>query len=209
MTKDNAAKDRSSKDKKRDAILDASNQQFRTYGYRKTSMDDIAKHIGISRASLYSYFADKDDIFREVAMQIHEQALAATEVCLRVTTKHQEFSTRIKNALMARHSPFQEAVTLSTHGGELFDEYSRLCGDIVADSNRRFQAMLVKALNAAVKKGEINLKASGVSAIAAAEILNLSAAGLKHGALDIATFEKRAKDLVNLFVTGPSKANEG
>ena len=110
---------------------------------------------------------------------------------------------------MARHSPFQEAVTLSTHGGELFDEYSRLCGDIVADSNRRFQAMLVKALNAAVKKGEINLKASGVSAIAAAEILNLSAAGLKHGALDIATFEKRAKDLVNLFVTGPSKANEG
>ena len=102
-------------------------------------MDDIAKHLGISRASLYSYFTDKDDIFREVAMQIHEEALAAAKVCLSTAARAQDFSARIKNALLARHGPFQEAVIESAHGSELFDEYSRLCGDIVADSNRRFQ----------------------------------------------------------------------
>jgi AcrR family transcriptional regulator len=172
-------------------------------------MDDIAKHLGISRASLYSYFTDKDDIFREVAMQIHEEALAAAKVCLSTAARAQDFSARIKNALLARHGPFQEAVIESAHGSELFDEYSRLCGDIVADSNRRFQTMLVGALKAAAKTGEINLKDSGVSPAAAAEILNLSTAGLKHGALDIATFKKRAKDLVKVFVAGLSNSNKG
>ena len=115
-------KDSAAKDKKRDAILVASNHQFRTYGFRKTSMDDIAKHLGISRASLYSYFTDKDDIFREVAMQIHEEALAAAKVCLSTAARAQDFSARIKNALLARHGPFQEAVIESAHGSELFDE---------------------------------------------------------------------------------------
>ena len=208
-SKDYSSKDSAAKDKKRDAILVASNHQFRTYGFRKTSMDDIAKHLGISRASLYSYFTDKDDIFREVAMQIHEEALAAAKVCLSTAARAQDFSARIKNALLARHGPFQEAVIESAHGSELFDEYSRLCGDIVADSNRRFQTMLVGALKAAAKTGEINLKDSGVSPAAAAEILNLSTAGLKHGALDIATFKKRAKDLVKVFVAGLSNSNKG
>ena len=202
MSKANIIKDHAAKDKKRAAILNASNQQFRTYGYRKTSMDDIAKHLGISRASLYSYFTDKDDIFREVAMQIHEEALAAAKVCLSTAARTQDFSARINNALLARHGPFQEAVIESAHGSELFDEYSRLCGDIVADSNRRFQTTLAGALKAAAKTGEINLKNSGVSPSAAAEILNLSTAGLKHGALDIATFKKRTKDLVKVFIAG-------
>tara|TARA_B110000879_G_scaffold209844_1_gene298538 strand:+ start:1454 stop:2122 length:669 start_codon:yes stop_codon:yes gene_type:complete len=194
------------KDKKRQAILDASNQQFRKYGYKKTSMDDIAKHLGISRASLYSYFTDKDDIFCEVTIQIHEEALAAAEVCLG-STGH-DFSTRVKNALLARHSPFQEAVIQSAHGSELFDEYSRLCGDIVAMSNDRFQTQLALAIKAAAKAEEINLKTSGVSAIAAAEILNLSTAGLKHGAPDLKTFENRTKKLVKVFIAGLRNSNK-
>ena len=51
------------KDDKREAIIQAASEQFRQYGYRKTAMDDISKRMGISRASLYSYFDNKDEIF--------------------------------------------------------------------------------------------------------------------------------------------------
>ena len=64
---------------KREAILLAASEQFKQYGYRKTSMDDIAKRMGVSRASLYSYFKNKDDIFRSVSLAIHHRALSRAQ----------------------------------------------------------------------------------------------------------------------------------
>jgi len=196
------------KDSKRDAILEAASEQFRQYGYRKTSMDDISKRLGISRASLYSYFDNKDDIFRGASNAIHAAALQNAKNQLTDSPNSsnapsaRSLPVRIEQALLARHVPFHNAVIQSPHGGELFDEYSRLCGDIVLDSHKRFQAMLASALRAASQAGEINLKNAGVSAITAAELLNLSAAGLKHGAADSAVFKKRVSSLVKVFVAG-------
>ena len=67
------------KDDKREAIIQAASKQFSQYGYRKTAMDDISKRMGISRASLYSYFDNKDEIFRNVSLSIHERALSRAQ----------------------------------------------------------------------------------------------------------------------------------
>jgi len=190
---------------KRAAILTAAGEQFNQYGFQKTSMEDIAQRLGVSRASLYSYFSNKDDIFRGVSMAIHERALRRAEQHLFPQASddaHAGIEERVTRALMARHSPFQKAVSQSTHGGELFDEYSRLCGDIVRESHDGFQSMLGKALNQAARQGSIHLKASGLSGKQAAELLNLSAAGLKHGAPDVPTFQKRLQALVSVFFKG-------
>ena len=64
--------------------------------------------------------------------------------------------------------------------------------------------MLGAALKAAVRREEINLKQSGVSAAQAAELLNLASAGLKRGATDSASFEKRVRKLAAIFVAGLS-----
>ncbi len=47
-----------SPDPEREAILASAFTQFSRYGSRRTSMQDIAKETGTSRASLYSYFAN-------------------------------------------------------------------------------------------------------------------------------------------------------
>ncbi len=149
---------------KRQAILAAAHTQFRQYGYRKTSMEDIAQELGISRASLYSYFENKDEIFRCVSMSLHEQALAEVRSCLNNDGNGAGLGAQVESALLARHRPFQDEFVESPHGVELHDEYSRLCGDIVAGSHALFQAMLATALKGAVRRGEINLKKAGVSA---------------------------------------------
>ena len=192
------------KDAKREAILSAANEQFKQYGYRKTSMDDISKHLGISRASLYSYFDNKDEIFRCVSISIHEGALTQAQNYLSGESNdaEKELELRVENALLARHGPFQKAVTGSPHGDELFNEYSRLCGDVVLDSHSRFQTLLATALNAANRNEEIDIKTAGITCKTAAEILNLGAAGLKHGAPDMATFKKRVRSFVKVFIAG-------
>ena len=187
---------------KRQAILNAAHTQFRQYGYRKTSMEDIARELGISRASLYSYFENKDEIFRCVSISLHDQALAEVKACLQEVRDPLELSVRLEQALLARHRPFQDEFVQSPHGVELHDEYSRLCGDIVTNSHQQFQMMLTAALKEANKQGEIHLKQGGVTAGQAAELLNLATAGLKRGADSSAVFDKRVHQLVNLFVNG-------
>ncbi len=43
-------------------IIKAAYALFESKGYHSTSMDDIAREIGVSKASLYSYFKSKEDI---------------------------------------------------------------------------------------------------------------------------------------------------
>ena len=194
---------------KRQAILDAAHDQFSQYGLRKTSMDDIAKSLGISRASLYSYFENKNEIFRSVSILIHERALNQADELLHNPDIH-DVTERIAGALLARHGPFQKAVVESQHGVELYDEYSRLCGDIVTQYHERFESLLASALLSAARKGEIDLKSSGLTGANAAELFNLAAAGLKRGAHDLKSFESRLWRLTKVLVAGlNSTAGEG
>lgn len=47
-------------------ILDTAQKRFAHYGLAKTTMNDIADDLGVSKASLYYYFPDKECIFKKV-----------------------------------------------------------------------------------------------------------------------------------------------
>lgn len=193
-------------DPKREAILESAFTQFNRYGFRRTSMQDIAKGTGISRASLYSYFENKEEIFRCLSASLHEQTLGDAESLLKGTPsradEHADLAARVEAALLARLGPFHEVVTQSAHGSEISDENNQLCGDLVRESKERFRGMLASALKAAARAGEIDLKTVGLTAAAAAELLHLGAAGLKQGAHDAGTFQKRLHSFVRVFFAG-------
>jgi AcrR family transcriptional regulator len=46
-----------------DLIINAAESQFIRFGFRKTTMEDIAKAAGIGKATLYYYFKSKEEIF--------------------------------------------------------------------------------------------------------------------------------------------------
>ncbi|GAB3925528.1 TetR/AcrR family transcriptional regulator [Mucilaginibacter myungsuensis] len=50
-------------DIKREKILDASYQRFLHYGYSKTTMNEIAGDLAMSKALLYYYFPDKSQLY--------------------------------------------------------------------------------------------------------------------------------------------------
>ena len=49
-------------DQTREKILQGALELFMKYGIRSVSMDDIARHLSISKKTIYQYFVDKDDI---------------------------------------------------------------------------------------------------------------------------------------------------
>lgn len=46
----------------KEKILQASQELFFKYGIRSISMDDIAKHLSISKKTIYQFYKDKDEV---------------------------------------------------------------------------------------------------------------------------------------------------
>jgi AcrR family transcriptional regulator len=63
----------------RDRILGCAAEVFMTNGFHATSLDAIAKAAGASRATVYQYFAGKEEIFRELNAVAERDVLAHGE----------------------------------------------------------------------------------------------------------------------------------
>jgi AcrR family transcriptional regulator len=61
-------------DDARERILAAAERCIDRHGIRKTTMDDIASEVGLSRPNVYRYFADRDDLLMELITR-HARAL--------------------------------------------------------------------------------------------------------------------------------------
>ena len=59
-----------STDQKRRHILDAAAKRFAHFGLSKTTMNDIAKDLSFSKALLYYYFPNKDELYIDVFIDI-------------------------------------------------------------------------------------------------------------------------------------------
>ncbi|MCR9113518.1 MAG: TetR/AcrR family transcriptional regulator [Rhodobacteraceae bacterium] len=69
------------KGRKFDQVLEGARQVFMRDGFEGSSVDDIARAAGVSKATLYSYFPDKRLLFSEVArIECNRQAEEALEV---------------------------------------------------------------------------------------------------------------------------------
>ena len=51
----------------RETIINAARSLFARYGFKKTTMDEIAQAAYKSKSSLYHYFKSKEEVFQEVA----------------------------------------------------------------------------------------------------------------------------------------------
>jgi AcrR family transcriptional regulator len=65
-------------DSKRQAILDTAYRLFRTQGFDKTSVSEITAEVGGSKATIYSHFPSKEELFVECMMAAAENYMAGT-----------------------------------------------------------------------------------------------------------------------------------
>ncbi len=61
------------------ALADVGAEQFRTRGYRSTSVDDIVEAADVARGTFYKYFSDKQDLLAAVGAEIYEAGRAFAE----------------------------------------------------------------------------------------------------------------------------------
>ncbi|MCS3514051.1 MULTISPECIES: TetR/AcrR family transcriptional regulator [Pseudomonas] len=68
----------------RDQIVAAANQHFSQYGYSKTTVSDLAKAIGFSKAYIYKFFDSKQAIGEAICANCLAEIIAAVEQAINV-----------------------------------------------------------------------------------------------------------------------------
>jgi len=159
---------------KRSLILDSARQLFRQHGYKRTSMDDIARDAGVAKGTLYIYFPSKEQLFIAVSQQFHdgmmEKLRAAAALDLPLTEKMIVLmDSRIGEILRWKSA--------TPHAQDLIATYQRLIEGSEKSAQEEFRALVAKTLKEGVRRGEADPKAAGLSFDAAVDTLIASAAG--------------------------------
>ncbi|MDQ3032581.1 MAG: TetR/AcrR family transcriptional regulator [Myxococcota bacterium] len=185
-----------SPDRRRD-IVEAAVGLFNRYGYKRTSVDSIAREAGVAKATFYAYFPGKDDVFRAVCVavcdRILEQAAAAAE-------RAPDLESRLRGVLEAKLVTVYELVDASPHAREILDSQTRIGADIVESADREYVRRLGALLADADRARELDLKAAGHTPSSAAQLLVRSAHGAAHDTTSTRALQKQLRDLVRLFL---------
>ncbi|MGK5055497.1 TetR family transcriptional regulator [Janthinobacterium sp. LB2P49] len=158
-------------------ILDAALAVFCRYGYRKTSMLDIAQAADMSRAALYLHFKNKEDVFRAGSERAHATVMAQVAAAL---AEPGPVFTRIESALLAFQQGLMVEISSSAHGQELFDANMTLAADITLNARATLVASTAGALEQAEAAGDIALRRVDASAAQVAGLLVATMDGIKH-----------------------------
>ena len=151
------------------ALLEAALEEFSAFGFRRTSMESVARRAGVSRATLYLYWKSKDALFRDLVEQTHEDQVAAMELVY--AEEPGDFEHRLLAMLEARFLRFIELTSASPHAAELFDLHGRLCGDVALASQEKSEKLIAKLVRNAVASGEADLSAAGLSPARVASVI--------------------------------------
>ena len=158
-----------------DALLRTALGVFARFGYRKTSMDEIARAAGLSRQGLYLRFHSKEELFREMVTHLLGSSLRSATAVLSDATRP------IRERLVQGFDAWAGWYADMVHGpgvGELLEASATLVQPVIDDHEARFERELVKAIRAS---GLAAAHApSGVSARQLAQTLQAVSRGLKH-----------------------------
>jgi AcrR family transcriptional regulator len=166
---------RAAADGKREAILDAALTLFGRYGYRRTSIDDIARAAGVAKGTVYLHVESKAALFRTLSRSVLDGVLANARAA---AASHGGVGERLTAILDAKFGFFHELLHRSPHASELVDSTSRLCADVFAAGDTAYLAVLTKAVADAVRRGELAPRRHGLTADDVARLLVAGAHGI-------------------------------
>jgi len=179
---------------RRGRVLDAALGVFARYGFRKTSMEEVARAADISRQGLYLHFRDKEALFRAALERMMQTGLARIDAEL---ARDEPIGPRLYGAMMGWHG--RTAGTSAEHLDDLFERSIALTRDLMEQTGAAVLAKLAGAIAASPLAARLSRQ--GLTPLDAALALDACGQGLKHARLSRGDFKQRLAVAVSL-ITG-------
>lgn len=159
-------------------IAEAALRLFARYGYKRSSMDDIAREAGVARATLYLHFKGKDDVFRAMLTVLGQRVETR---CREVVASPGPFGVKLAALLAAHHGAAYSAFSAGEHLGELKAVMVAIAGAELAAFEAIFTGLARQLFEEAAARGEIAIERGGLPLDALIATMMRAAAGAKYG----------------------------
>jgi AcrR family transcriptional regulator len=181
---------------RRESVLDSAILTFARFGYRKTSMDEIARAAGISRPGLYFLFISKEELFRAAVTRVLTSDLTAIEVTLA------DRSRPLHDRLLEGFDRWAGRYIgpLSADIAVVIDDNPMLLGTIVHDAPRRFAELIANTI-VAESISTAARRAPSTAPTAVAQTLISVSIGLKYQVDSRETYLERLALAIDLLIT--------
>lgn len=187
-----------------ESILEAASRRFAHFGVDKTTMNEIADDLGISKASLYYYFPDKLNLYAAVLKKVIEQK--GTDMPFLAE----------KDFLKGIHKYLEKRTHFILKNYRILEYLRNMAGMIPEELRELFDEARdrdVKVLAAFLQKGADEKKLNVTDVRRTTLLLNDSLSGLRMAELtqkkllfpDESRFQElleREKELVAIFLKG-------
>jgi AcrR family transcriptional regulator len=174
------------KEEFRKKVIITAGQIFSHYGFKKTTMDEIAKALKMGKSSIYYYFQSKEEIFE--AVLLYEANILRNE--LTTTIKSVESPVeKMRNYVFVRMKAFEK---LSNYYNAIFDknlDHFNFVENIRSKYDREELAILRLILYHGARKKVFNVVNSEYTALAVQTTLK---------GLEVPLFWKKKEDKIEL-----------
>ncbi|WP_049571148.1 TetR/AcrR family transcriptional regulator [Nonomuraea sp. SBT364] len=181
---------------KQDHIVTAALGVFCRHGYRRTSMDLIARAARMSRPAVYQYFGGKEEIFRAAGEKLVADIVTGARA---VWGSGDSVADRLYGMLAIKLDLVAGSVEARLRA-ELLAEAREVAGDVVLALEEGCTAVVEAALEAA--SDELDLVGHAIPAHDAAAVLVASLAGIAQQEAPPEVLHTRLRQLVDLTVRG-------
>jgi AcrR family transcriptional regulator len=187
------------------AIVLAGLRLFTQYGYRKTSIDDIAEAAQVAKRTVYLHFENKAAVFLAILEYLADQ------VRQRCDTAENAPGTpvdRLTGLLDAFFGMAFELFSKSEHMPELEEAFSKLARARIGKLNAEYEEHIARFLRSLQKTGGIARPPDGLSVERIVHILVRAAEGAKHDPEiqgDRKALERRLRELAILAIAAMKK----
>ncbi|AJA11085.1 hypothetical protein SKP52_21105 [Sphingopyxis fribergensis] len=165
---------------------------FARYGLRKTSMEDVAIALGVSRQALYNRYGSKGALIGWATKALIDTSL--DDALASINQPAKTLVERLADAFDAWVGRHIEALRASPHGTEIVAMLQRDPPEAVRAAERRLVAAMAEAIRFS-GPGSAVARAGSM-----AQALCWTARGLAHAVPDHATFRRQLDHIVSALV---------
>jgi AcrR family transcriptional regulator len=187
------------------AIVLAALELFTRFGYRKTSIDDIAEAAQVAKRTVYLHFENKAAVFLAILEYLGDQVRRRCGAAERMGGTAMD---RLAGLLDAYFGMGFELFSKSEHMPELEETFSKLARARISDLTTEYQARLARFLRSLEKTGEIEGPPRGLTVEQIVHLLVRAAEGAKHDPDvqgDRKALERRLRELAIIAISAMKK----
>lgn len=190
---------------KKETITEAAMRRFSHFGVNKTTLNEIAKDLNISKTSLFYYFEDKegliiavfeklvDDFFISYKEKISPNSTAEEALLLLIDTKQEFYKNNMQLALQA--------------GSVQIDRSSSKIIKPIIKAQIKTREIIAGLIETGIKKGNLQQVDSNKVASIILETIQSHEICLKHSSpfpseKDLDELAEKQKDTIRLFFSG-------